>query len=235
MPKNQEKEPQLSWICCSQCPRRILGIPKEIFPFPASGICRSCKSGMIQGQLQEFQQQLVHLPRGTFSRGIFPFWIQPHPHVLPSFSSSFSQEAPANPGGFGSFFPQILGSGGAVELLRTPHYLFPGVIPKGFIPKGLFHPPASVCSSPVRIKALEQMDLPKEFPLFFSPPSLPPHLGIPKAGSGKSSGIRKIQWDQEKSIRIRFVFFLMLKIIIKKNKKNPKTSKPKKLPGKSWE
>lgn len=167
---------------------------------------------LIRGQLQQFQQQLSHLPRdpGESSQCLLrecSLWI----HLIPCSSflpSSFSQDAPAKLscsilGGVGSFFPNP-GKRGKLWSCSELRTLFPGVIPKGhsqgpfqgLIPRahsqGSFHPPGSICSSPVRIKALPRRlgadGSSQRIPPFFSLSAPPPWNS--QGRLGKSSGIR---------------------------------------------
>lgn len=229
MPKNQERATTFPGFAVPDVPGRggaapgeSSGAPKETTPFPASGISQgeagsahptalrdrdSCRKLLwIRGQLQQFQQQLSHLPRDlgeSFQCLLreFSLWIR---HI-PRFSflpSSFSQDAPAKLScsilgrGFGSFFPNPgkWGSCGAAQ--NSALYSqgsFPGVIPGGYS-RGLF---PEVIPSPWLRSQLSSEDqslattprsrqiFPENSPFF----SLsPPHLGIPKAGSENPAG-----------------------------------------------
>lgn len=145
--------------------------------------CPSHGSGSL-GFLQEAPWIPPKIPAAAFppsqgSRGIFlqefgaaptfSLWIH---NFLPSFPAFPRTLLLLSPGRFGCLIPNSGAAG-----------LFPGVIPRGF-----FHAPGSICSSPARIKALPRSTriFPKNSP-FSLPPSLPSQLEIPKAGWEKSS------------------------------------------------
>lgn len=148
----------------------------------------------IQGWLQQFQQQLFHLPRAPGNLPAVSLGSTTA-HAPPSFlpfptAPGFSQDAPATPGGFGSLFPSPgkWGSCGAAQ--NSTLYLFPGVLPS----------PGSVCSSPERIKAL-----PRRLGADGSSQRIPPFSSL-------SPTLKFPRWDQKIQRDQKIQFFLMLKI-----------------------
>lgn len=201
------------------CSRRILGAPKETTPFPASGMSQgeagsAHPTGIPAGSSFD-PGPAPAIPAAAFppsqgSRGILPVFAPgmfpldpPHPALfLPSFQLFPGRSCQAqllHPGWGWIVFPKSWEAGEAVELLRALHFIpkghsqgsFPGLIPRAHS-QGSFHPPGSICSSPVRIKALPRRlgadGSSQRIPPFFSLSAPPPWNS--QGRLGKSSGIR---------------------------------------------